>query len=106
MLTTTEHRSTQHFRSRAAERSLPSGVAEFLMTWGTETRAAGASHITPVRRDLPPTLRDSEDASRAEGSIIVAGDDGTLVTCYRPDNTLRFLRRKSQWRPRRRSRRA
>lgn len=76
------------------------------MTWGTETRAAGANHITIVRRDLPPGLRDSESATRADGWILVAADDGTLITCYRRADAWRFVQRKSQWRPRRRSRRA
>ncbi len=97
---------TQHYKARAAERALRHDVEEFLMTWGTETRAAGATHITLVRRDLPIALRDTEQAARAEGWIIVAADDGTLLTCYRRNNAWRFLRRKSQTRPRRRSGRA
>lgn len=101
-----DRRPTQHYKARAAERALRSDVEEFLMTWGTETRAAGATHITLVRRDLPRDLQDSEDAARAEGWVIVAGEDGSLVTCYRRNDAWRFVRRKSQMRPRRRSRRA
>jgi hypothetical protein len=101
-----DRRSTQHYNARAAERALRSDVEEFLMTWGTETRAAGATHITLVRRDLPIDLQDTDEAARAEGWIIVAGDDGSLVTCYRRNDAWRFVRRKSQMRPRRRSRRA
>ncbi len=97
---------TQHYQARTAERALRSDVEDFLMTWGTETRAAGATHITLVRRDLPIDLQNSEEAVRAEGWIIVAGDDGSLVTCYRRTDAWRFVRRKSQMRPRRRSRRA
>lgn len=99
-------RITHHYEARAAERALRSDVEEFLMTWGTETRAAGATHITLVRRDLPFELRDSEEALRAEGWIIVTGTDGSLVTCYRRTDAWRFVRRKSDYRPRRRSRRA
>lgn len=101
-----DRRPTQHYYARAAERALRSDVEEFLMTWGTETRAAGAIHITLVRRDLPIDLQDTDEAARAEGWIIVAGDDGSLVTCYRRSNAWRFIRRKSQMRPRRRSRAA
>lgn len=75
------------------------------MTWGTETRAAGATHITLVRRHLPIDLQYTEEAARAEGWIIVASDDGSLVTCYRRNDAWRFVRRKSQIRPRRRTRR-
>jgi hypothetical protein len=106
MLAHEARRPTQHYQIRAAERALHSDVEAFLMTWGTETRAAGATHITLVRRDLPLDLRDTEEAARAEGWIIVVGDDGALVTCYRRSDAWRFVRRKSQARPRRRSRRA
>lgn len=101
-----DRRATQHYRSRAAERALRSDVEEFLMTWGTETRAAGATHITLVRRDLPVDMQGIEETARAEGWIIVVGDEGSLVTCYRRNDAWRFVRRKSQMRPRRRSRRA
>jgi hypothetical protein len=101
-----DRRPTQHYNARAAERALRSDVEEFLMTWGRETRAAGATHITLVRRDLPIDLQDTDEAARAEGWIIVAGDDGSLVTCYRRNDAWRFVCRKSQMRPRRRSRRA
>lgn len=97
-------RTTRHYRHRAAERALRSHVEDFLMTWGTETRAAGATHITVVRRDLPVELQGTEEAARAEGWIIVAGDDGSLVTCYRRSDAWRFVRRKSQMHARRRSR--
>ena len=99
-------RPTQHYKTRASERALRSDVEEFLMTWGTETSAAGATHITLVWRDLPSDLQDSEEAARAEGWIIIAGDNGALVTCYRRNDAWRFLRRKSQMRPGRRTRRA
>ena len=102
----TERRPTQHYRTRSAERSLKPHVEAFLMMWGTETRAAGATHLTIVRRDLPPEIRDSDEAARAEGWIVVTSDDGLLLTCYRREDAWRFLRRKSQMRQRRRSRRA
>ncbi len=105
MLDEGTHRTTRHFAARADERGLPPDVKEFLLMWGTETTAAGAKHITLVRRHLPIDLQDSQEAARAEGWIIVTGDDGTLVTCYRRNDAWRFLRRKSDCRTRRRSRR-
>lgn len=101
-----DRRPTRHYKARAAERALRSDVEEFLMTWGTETRAAGATHITVVRRELPIDLQGTDEAARAEGWIIVAGDDGSLVTCYRRSDAWSFVRRKSQMHPRRCSRRA
>jgi len=101
-----DRRPTHHYQTRSAERALPSDVEDFLLMWGTETRAAGATHITLVRRDLPIEMQDSEAATRTEGWIIVMSDDGSLITCYRRTDAWRFVRRKSQMRPRRRSRRS
>lgn len=98
-----DHRLPQHHQARAAERALRSDAEEFLMTGGPETRAAGATHTTLVRRDLPIDLQGTEEAARAEGWIIVVDSP---VTCYRRTDTWRFIRRKSQMRPRRRSRKA
>ena len=99
-----DRRPTHHYQIRSAERALPPDIEDFLLQWGTETRAAGATHITLVRLHLPIELQDSKAATRAEGWIIVMGDDGSLITCYRRTDAWRFVRRKSQLRPRRRSR--
>lgn len=87
--------ATEHYRARADERSLPTDVEEFLRAWGTETWAAGALQITLFRKDLPPELRDSPIARRAEGWILVAAPNGALMTCYRRNDASRFLARKA-----------
>lgn len=87
---------SRHYRARAAERRLDPKVEEFLMRWGTEIRAAGAMHTTIVRRDLPTDVCTSKVAARAMGWILVASDDGSLITCYRRRDAWRFLRRKSE----------
>lgn len=97
--------ATEHFRARAEERALPADVEDFLRTWGDETWAAGARQITLYRRDLPPELRDSSLARRADGWILVAAPNGALMTCYRRNDASRFLARKSDHDRRSRSRR-
>jgi hypothetical protein len=87
--------ATLHFRARAAERALPEGVENFLRMWGTEIWAAGAVQITLLRDDLPPDLRDSRIARLADGWILVAAPNGTLMTCYYRRNALRFIHRKA-----------
>lgn len=106
LATEAHHRPTQHYKARVAKRALHPDVEEFLMTWGTETRAAGATHFTLVRRELPVDLRDSEAAVRAEGWVIVASNDGALITCYRRHDAWRFVRLKSENRLRPRQRKA
>lgn len=93
-------RPSAHFRWRAARRALRDEVLEFVMRWGEPTRAAGATHWTIVRNELPAELRNSATAAAAERWIIVADDDGSLITCYRREDAWRFVRRKSQIRRR------
>jgi hypothetical protein len=87
--------ATDHYRARADERALPPDVEEFLRTWGTETWAAGARQITLCRKHLPPELRDTREARRAEGWILVAAPNGALMTCYHRHDAWQFVQRKS-----------
>lgn len=87
---------TKHFQRRAHERQLSKSVEEFLLRWGTETWAAGASQITLVRNELPADVRDSKEALRAEGWILVLAADGALLTCYRRRAAWRFIRTKRE----------
>ncbi len=96
-----ETRRTRHYQQRAGQRSLRTSNEEFVMAWGRETQAAGAVHMTVLRRDLPGGLRDSREARRAEGWIIVLSEDGALLSCYRRMDAPAYLRRKSQRRWRR-----
>lgn len=95
--------ATRHYCDRAVERALPRRVELFLRAWGTETWAAGALQITLVRNELPPEVRETREARLAEDWILVAGDNGALVTCYRRRDAWRFIQRKRQraWRRRR-----
>lgn len=96
---------TDHFRARALERALPARVEAFLRQWGTETWAAGATQITLIDNDLPEELRETREARRAEGWILVAASDGALVTCYRRRDAWRYIKRKRDAARRRRPRR-
>lgn len=93
--------ASRHYRVRTAERRLRSEIEDFVLRWGEVWRAASAEHFTIVERELPPELRGSALASRARDWIVVVSQDGTLLTCYRHRNAVRFLQRKSG-RPRRR----
>ena len=94
---------TKHYGWRAARRALRREVEEFLMEYGSERWAAGAYHLTSVRKDLPLEVRDSEIAERADGWILVISPDGARITCYHRPDAWRFIRRKSETRRRARS---
>lgn len=98
-------RVTGHYRLRKATRRLRSEIEEFVLFWGREWRAADAYHLAVLNRELPTELRDSDLASRARDWIVVVGEDGSLLTCYRHRDAARHLRRKSEQPHRLRSRR-
>lgn len=83
-----------HFLERQAQRCLRTNVLEFILTFGTETRARGATHVTIVERTLPPALRRSWLADLARGWVVLLDDRGRLRTCYRRRDAVRYLRRK------------
>lgn len=85
-----------HFIRRAEERGLREEVLEFVLTYGTEWRRMGASHLTVVERDLPPWVRGCAMAAKAKDWIVVITDGDLPITCYRRTNAVRFLRRKDK----------
>lgn len=85
-----------HFIRRAEERGLREDVLEFVLAYGTEWRRMGASHLTVVERDLPPSVKGCAMAAKAKDWIVVISDGDRPITCYRRTNAVRFLRRKDK----------
>jgi len=92
-------REWSHFRVRAAQRGLRADVRDFILNYGYEVQAAGATHLVVLARRLPAELRETEIARRARGWIVILADDGSLMTCYRRFDASRALRRKPKLRP-------
>ena len=92
-------RAKHHFLLRAAERGLRADVRDFILTYGCELQAAGATHLVVLVRRLPAALRETDLARRARGWILILGDDHLPVTCYRRFDATRTLRRKPKQRP-------
>jgi hypothetical protein len=87
---------TKHFTERSGHRSLPETVKKFILSYGSEFRRRGMTHLTVVLRNIPPALRASSLAERALGWILLMSDDFHLITCYRRRDALRYLRRKGK----------
>lgn len=87
---------TKHFAERSGHRSLPEAVKEFILSYGSDFRRCGMTHLTIVLRNLPPALRATALAERALGWILLMSDDSCLITCYRRRDALRYLRKKAK----------
>lgn len=84
----------RHFVDRLEQRGLRPALLSFILTWGIEWRARGATHITVLWRMLPPSIRDTRLAHAARDWVVLMDDEGSLLTCYRHRGASRFLRRK------------
>ncbi|MFW5740981.1 MAG: hypothetical protein ACOC1F_11510 [Myxococcota bacterium] len=87
--------TTAHFDKRAAQRGLSAEVLTFVLLYGREFPANGATSLTVLERDVPTALRASKAARESKGWVVVQ-ESGFLLTCYRRREPSRFLRRKNK----------
>jgi hypothetical protein len=81
-----------HFIQRQEQRGLRRDVLNFIIEFGELRFSRKATWIVVERRTLPTNLRSSSLALRAAQWLVLV-KDGVLITCYRSDNPLRYLRR-------------
>lgn len=89
---------TRHFVERSALRQLRDEVLDFILEFGSRTRASGMTHVTVLERDLPRGWRRMDVARQASGWIVLLNDEERLITCYRRGDANRFIRRKPKHR--------
>ncbi|AGC47377.1 hypothetical protein MYSTI_06104 [Myxococcus stipitatus DSM 14675] len=90
--------ATFTFLERSAVGVLRKEVLELILDFGQRIRAAGATHITVLERDLPEHLRGTTLARQARGWIVLVSDEERLLTCYRRGDASGFIRRKPKHR--------
>ena len=89
-------RKTQHFAAREAERGLPAGTQDYILTWAQPVYRSGRSFWTLRRKDLPAEEQQSKLAARAMGWVLVLANDGSLVTTYWNPNAVGHLKKKPE----------
>ncbi|GAB4524554.1 MAG: hypothetical protein Tsb0020_42680 [Haliangiales bacterium] len=87
-------RTSRHFEARSSCRGVPENLLDRVLTYGTEFKCRGMIHYTLVKKNLPPVLAAEPWVPRTLNWIVLVSEDGTLVTCYRRANAVRYLRRK------------
>ncbi|MFP2934073.1 hypothetical protein ACLESO_54900 [Pyxidicoccus sp. 3LG] len=84
--------TSRHFLERRVRRPLRDDVLDFILDFGTRSRASGMTHVTVLERELPVAWRDSSLARQARGWIVLLNDHERLVTCYRRGDASHFIR--------------
>ena len=87
-------RKTQHFADREAERGLPVGAQDYILTWAQPVYRSGEIFLTLKWKDLPNEERQSKLALRSMGWVLVLSHDGALLTTYWRQDAVGHLQKK------------
>lgn len=87
-----------HAQQRCAQRNLSTDVLNFVKQHGQKIRRTGVVFYFLGRRDIPERLRSDDRYARLEGTILLVGPDGRLITTYRNRKAIKTIRRKTKYR--------
>jgi hypothetical protein len=85
---------SRHARCRGARRNVAPDAVEYVLTHGRWIQRTGVAFYFLGWRDMPPADRSASWASRLEGTIVLVGPDGAVITVYRNRRGLRAIQRK------------
>ena len=89
---------TDHARLRCAQRRLDPDAFAFVKRHGRKVRRTGVTFYFLGRRDIPGALRGDDRYAKLEGTTLLVGPDGTLITAYRNRRALRDICKKVKYR--------
>ena len=100
MLTTDETAVllSHHAERRTARRNIPPTPLEYVLTYGRRIQRTGVTFYFLGRRDVPAADRQASWASQLEGTVVLMGRDGEILTVYRQRKALPTIRRKMKYR--------
>lgn len=87
-----------HAQQRCAQRNVSTDVLNFVKQHGRKIRRTGVVFYFLGRRDIPERLRSDDRYARLEGTILLVGADGRLITAYRNRKAIKAIRRKTKYR--------
>jgi|GEM_PF-2761232 len=93
---------TNHADKRLAQRGISKEAVEATLSYGRRLQQTGASLFFLGKKDIERA--QVPEFQKYEGTaLIVAQDDGCLITSYRNKNCFARLKKRPKWRRRRRS---
>lgn len=88
---------TWHARRRGARRNVAPDAVDYVLAHGRMIQRTGVMFYFLGWRDIPPCDRRASWASRLEGSIVLVGPDGAVITIYRNRRGLHAIARKMKY---------
>lgn len=86
---------TKHAAQRRMEREITDLQVALALDFGQRVRGTGVEICFLGRRDIPAWLHPRY-AERVEGTVVVLGHDGSVVTTYRNPNAMWDLRKQEK----------
>lgn len=91
-------RCSDHALCRAARRNVVPDAIDYVLAHGRRTQRTGVAFYFLGRRDMPATDRARGWAARLEGTVVVMGLDGEVITVYRNRRAWHTIQRKMKYR--------
>lgn len=89
---------TSHAAKRCAQRQLGDHAMEVARQYGQAFHRTGVTFYFLGRRDLPEELRRQDDYAKLEGTTLLVGADGVVITAYRNRAACRVIKKKPKYR--------
>lgn len=91
-------RYSYHALCRAARRNVVPDAIDYVLTHGRHTRRTGVTFYFLGWRDMPKADRVRSWAARLEGTVVLVGPDGEIITVYRNRQAWHTIQRKLKYR--------
>jgi len=89
---------TSHGAKRCAQRKVDDNAMEVVRQFGRAFHRTGVTFYFLGRRDLPEELRRQDRYAKLEGTTLLVGSDGVLITAYRNRAACRVIKKKPKYR--------
>ena len=88
------YQKTGHFQCRQVQRSIQDPVVILALRFGRRFYEKGGDRVFFLGRKQIPTGTAPQIAERANGTAVIVGADGSLITTFRNRDFSRTLRRR------------
>jgi len=89
---------TKHSLARCAQRGIDSKSFVFIKKHGRKIRRTGITFFFLGKRDIPEDLKKKDQFAKLEGTVLLVGRDGVLITSFRNRQGIKAILKKTKYR--------